>query len=899
MKTIIKNEFIKKCTGCAACCNTCPVDAIAMIEGHNTFLYPHIDESKCINCGRCEKICIVNNLKKNNIKPKKMYAFRACEDIRMKCSSGGVFPILANQIIENGGYVCGAAFDEDFHLKHILVSDKESLRKLYLSKYVQSNIGAIYKEIEQLLKANKTVLFCGTPCQVAGLKNALNKDYKNLFTIDIVCHGVPSQKLFDLYLKDIANGKSIKNIIFRNKEFGWSCERMWIEFDDGSVYNKSRAEGDPYVTAFLENIDLRDSCENCKFSELPRIGDLTIGDFWGIDKVDSTQQDKFGTSIVLCNSHKGEKLFALLEGKGIIKEYPFNENLPNRLNNAVFSHSKQKDRFFTLLNHHSFLESVSYIKSGRYDIGLVCNYLAINFGGGLTQFALFNVLEDLGYSTLMIERPLDAPEVANSILLNQLYVSNPFPNCSIRYKTKDSMRALNTLCDNFVVGSDVLFRNSLWKKMGKISTLDWVDNTKNKIAYAASYGFDFMEGTKAETSEMAYYMQRFNSFSTREESGIKLFKENFGVSATHVLDPVFLCDVSHFDDFAAKSSIHQEGKYICAYLLDPTPEKINILNFAKEKCNQPYYIFSEYFDNPQLKAFKQNNVSVRFEVLRSEDRLNYIKNCDYFIADSFHGICFALIYNKNFICIANKARGATRFYSLLKMVGLENRIVESFDDVIKNPILFEPIDFSRANDILLKEKCRCLSWLKEAILKSNKTAYDDYDIIMQKNLELTSQINMLRKILHVDYAFETDIYKYIDKLNAEKHNLVISISSKDTPGIPLSATLAEKLKSLGINTNLQGKHWCGYSAIIYKGLVADEKCVYEQSVDVSLYSNGLNIESVSAPLHAGNKSSIRINGVEYSLNRRGLNFVIYDLNKQCVTDQISFDTHVPSFVSTR
>ncbi len=898
METIIKNEFIKKCTGCAACCNTCPVDAITMIEGHNTFLYPHIDESKCINCGRCEKVCIVNNLKKDNIKPKTMYAFRACEDIRMNCSSGGVFPILANHIINNGGYVCGAAFDDDFRLKHILVSDKENLPKLYLSKYVQSSIGTIYKEIEQLLKVNKTVLFCGTPCQVAGLKNVLNKDYKNLFTIDLLCHGVPSQTVFDLYLKDITNGKSIKNVVFRNKKFGWSAERMWIEFDDGSVYNKTRAEGDPYVTAFLENIDLRDSCENCKFSELPRMGDLTIGDFWGIDKVDNTQQDKFGTSIVLCNSHKGEKLFALLEGKGIIKEYPFNENLPNRLNNAVFSHSKQKDRFFRLLQNHSFSEAVNYIREGRYDIGLVCNYLASNFGGSITQYALFNVLEDLGYSTLMIERPLDAPESQDEEKIKRIYHKWVFNQCAKRYKTKIDMIQLNSICDNFVVGSDVLFRHSLWKKMGKISTLDWVNNTKKKIAYAASYGYDHIENDATETEVMSYYLQRFDAFSTREDSGVKLFKDVFGVSATHVLDPVFLCDKKHYTTMIANSKMSFKEPFICAYLLDPTEDKAKILEYVSAFTKKPINVFSEFSSSPS-DAYSAHLGKYPFFEQKEEDRLKQIAECDYFIADSFHGICFAIIYNKNFICIVNKHRGATRFYSLLGMFGLEDRMVQSLEEVKNRPSLFEPIDYTKVNAILLREKQRCLTWLKNAITKPNQTAYDDYDIIVQKNLELTAQVDALKKILHIDYVFENNIYRYVDKINDEKHNLIIIISAKDTPGLAINFNLSQKLKTLGVITDLQGKHWCGYSAVICKGTVADEKCAYGQPVDISCCANELNIESYSAPLHAGNKSSIRINGVEYSPNRRGLNFVVYDLNKQCVTDQISFDTHVPSFVPTR
>ena len=167
------------------------------------------------------------------------------------------------------------------------------------------------------------------------------------------------------------------------------------------------------------------------FSELPRLGDLTIGDFWGIQKIDASQNDNKGTSIVLFNSKKGQELLKILLKSGKCINYPFDKTLPNRFNNLL-PHSKQKTRFFKLLNHHSFSEAVEYVKNGKYDIGLVCNYLASNFGGILTQYALFNVLEDLGYSTLLIERPLNSPEKINEEFVKKLYNKPIFKQCATR-----------------------------------------------------------------------------------------------------------------------------------------------------------------------------------------------------------------------------------------------------------------------------------------------------------------------------------------------------------------------------------------------------------------------------------------------------------------------------------
>ena len=897
MFNIIENDFFKKCTGCGACQNVCPKNAITLKEDFHTFRYPQINEDKCVHCNKCIVTCPVNNCKSKNPFPKNMYAFKADDEIRKQCSSGGVFPVLANYVIEQGGRVCGAAFDNDMKLRHVIISKKEDLSKLFLSKYLQSDIGNVYKEIETLLKGGKTVLFCGTPCQVAGLGNMLNKEYDNLYCLDILCHGVPSQKIFDLYLNDLSGDKKVVDVNFRNKIFGWTAEHIWVEFDNGSVYTKTRAEGDPYIKAFFENLDLRDSCEDCAFSELPRIGDLTIGDFWGIQKTDSSQNDNKGVSIVLCNSKKGRQLLNVLMQEGKCSEYAFDVKLPNRFN-KVFPHSKNKSRFFKLLNHHSFSESVEYIKNDKYDIGLVCNYLASNFGGILTQYALFNVLEDLGYSTLLIERPLDAPEKISEKNVQQIYHKFFFTQCAKRFASKSDMRELNNTCDNFVVGSDVLFRHSLWEKMGKVATLDWVDNTKRKIAYAGSYGYDFLEKNAKNTPEMSYYMQKFDAFSVREESGVKFFKENFGVDATHVLDPVFLCDKRHYDQIVKNSSFKNKTDYICAYLLDPNNDKSLILEYVSKKLSKKVEVFSEFSKAP-TELYKKYLNAYEFKELKEEDRLNFIINCDFMIADSFHGICFAIIYNKNFICIVNEARGATRFYSLLKIFGLEDRIVYNFSDVLNNSKLFEPIDYNKVNKILDSQKSRCLKWLKEALEKPISKTYDTYDILQKENIELRKEIETIKKFLKVDYAFENDIFKYIDKLNNAKNNLAIIISAKDTPGLAINSLLSNKLQSLGISTDLKDKHWCGFSSIIYNGVVVDEKCVHDKSVSSVFSDSDVNIHSISSPLHQGNLSSIKINDVEYSMNSRGLNFVVFDTEKGCVTDSVGFDTHMPKYAAVR
>ena len=912
---IIKDGFYSKCTGCGACKNACPTNAIELCENRDGFLYPVINEAKCVSCKRCQAACPVSNLKKKNDLNSKMYAVRADDNIRAVSSSGGVFTLLAEKILNDGGYVCGARFDENMKLKHRIISDVKDLAPLRGSKYLQSDVGNAYKEIEGLLKQKKTVLFVGTPCQVAGLKNVLSKDYDTLYTIDIFCHGVPSQKSFDLYLKDISGGKKVKNVEFRNKRFGWNCEHILVTFEDGSEYVKTRRGGDPYVKAFLENMDLRESCENCKFSEAPRHGDISMGDFWGIERVDKSQNDGKGTSILLVNTKRGKDLLKVIKNSAIVNEYKYDDTLPNRLHSRFPAHS-MRHIFFDLIDTHGFTGAVKEISKGvlpktptlskKYDVGLVCNYGACNFGGSLTQYALYNVLEDMGYSTVMIERPLNAPETIHRDLQTLIYKKWPFTSCAPQYNTKEEMRRLNDYCDSFVVGSDVLFRHSLYNLMGRISTLDWVDNTKRKIAYAASYGYDYVVNNEPkDTAEMACFMQQFDAFSTREKSGVELFKNEFGVDATWVLDPVFLCDKKHFDTIISNAGKEPRKNYICSYLLDPSEDKANMLSYASKKLNKDVEVFSEFSrnkDNLPGKQFLKDFDHVNYTV---EERLQSIKNCDFMIADSFHGICFAIIFNRPFICIVNKKRGATRFESLLGHFGLKDRMVESFDDVLKNPDLLKDIDYGPVNEIINAEVARCKGWLGEALSRERRKGYSIYDIISNIIKKKDEEIDILRRQLKVLYSQVNNLSKinnvddYLNELNRIKDHSTIIVSVKDTPGIELSTEYGEKIRaSIGANINLAKNHQRSYIYISHNGRILFES-LEDTVIRKRVGIEGFDINVVSASLKCGNIADIFVNGKNYSTSSRGLNIVVIDNLSLTISDSVCLDTHLVPYTFSR
>lgn len=302
-KNILCRVKSQNCCGCGACTNKCPVSAISMRENEEGFLAPAIDENLCTDCGLCAKACPALNVRYENTTEPECYAAAAEDEIRMKSSSGGIFSLLAEHILDKGGYICGAAFDKDWSVRHIVIDNKQDLAKLRGSKYVQSDTENCYRETKKLLDAGKEVLFSGCPCQIAGLYSFLGKKYEKLFTVDILCHGTPSPGIWKKYLRETFPHQKITGINFRNKEkIGWSCSHCTFSLGDGN-----EVVSDDYTKMFHNAALMRPSCENCKHSKLPRPADITLGDWWGIDKYQSDINDNQGLSFVLLNNDKGKK----------------------------------------------------------------------------------------------------------------------------------------------------------------------------------------------------------------------------------------------------------------------------------------------------------------------------------------------------------------------------------------------------------------------------------------------------------------------------------------------------------------------------------------------------------------------------------------------------------------
>ncbi len=300
------------CTGCGACVNICSVKALKMKRDFEGFLYPELDSTKCVTCHLCEKACPADNpqLNQKYSFPKAYWAYAKSNDICQKSSSGGIFTLLAEVILLQGGVVYGAGYDSQFNVIHRRIDRKEDLYQLRTSKYVQSDTGSIYKDVQNELKFGRPVLFTGTPCQVAALKSYLGNEYPNLFTQDIICHGVPSPGVWQEYLEQVhcSKGKTIMSISFRDKTVGWNDFSMKVQYDDGSSY-RELAVKDPFERAFLANLILRPSCHQCQYKTLNRCSDITLADYWGVEIVHPELKNQQGVSLVLIQSAKGQKVF--------------------------------------------------------------------------------------------------------------------------------------------------------------------------------------------------------------------------------------------------------------------------------------------------------------------------------------------------------------------------------------------------------------------------------------------------------------------------------------------------------------------------------------------------------------------------------------------------------------
>lgn len=343
------------CTGCSACAGKCPKKCITMIADSEGFLYPQINENECIHCGLCERVCPVLNVEESR-KPLQIYVgYNRDSDIVAQSSSGGIFTLLAQKIIADGGVVFGARFNTSREIVHDFVEKEEDLTLFRGSKYVQSRIGNAFHDVEEFLKKGRSVLFSGTPCQIAGLKSFLRNPYENLLTVDFICHGVPSLEIWKEYLHNSLSyfpKRGDVDISFRDKKEGWRNYSFTLTLNkkkENLILFTEPGYKNSFLRGFLANLYLRPSCHHCQVKSWKSGSDITIADAWGIENVYPELDDDKGCNSVVVLSPKGQSLFERIKGENLVNVRYVGEDFIRKYNVSAFVSSephKNRDKFF-------------------------------------------------------------------------------------------------------------------------------------------------------------------------------------------------------------------------------------------------------------------------------------------------------------------------------------------------------------------------------------------------------------------------------------------------------------------------------------------------------------------------------------------------------------------------
>lgn len=709
------------CCGCSACFNICPVQAITMQEDREGFKYPKIDERSCINCGKCEKACPVLHAETagRTLHPAFYAVWNRQDEARLSSSSGGVFRVLAEDVLVDGGVVYGAAFDVHNRLRHVRAESADALVPLTGSKYVQSEIGTAFCQVRADLKNGRRVLFTGTPCQVAGLYAFLGGDDANLLTADVLCHGVPSPAVFERYLESLGVGEKCR-IEFRNKDNGWKKYEVVV---GDRVHETFRANA--YMKGFLSNLYLRPSCASCRFVGCRRPGDLTLGDFWGAGNFRKRYDDDKGTSLVLLNSPKARSIFQTLQDKfSLAEQVPSDSAVP--FNPSLVHASKPDARraaFFDDFEAGKSWEELaaSYItteKPPRRKTGILNLQHTNNFGACLVAYALQTAIERCGSKAQVINyRPEKKTRPFSGAFRREKAAGRNFEKFRRRFlnlthvcRNMDDLSELNASLDSFVVGSDQVWRFRYVYRFLQEYLLAFAAPSKTLFSYAASFGTDFWEGNDQATEIMREKLLRFNRISVREESGIAICREAFGSEAVRVLDPTLLLSAADYAPIIKESQLKLPGRYVAKMILDETPEAAaEVERLAKEKGWEVVDIYGSRKKIGGKEAMLCRPVG---------DWLKLLQNADYVVTDSFHCVCFSLIFEKQFICVVNPERGISRLDSLLGIFGLRDRLIDSLKG-------FRPdgreTDYLQIERLLQVERKKAYRYLSDCLSQPGKS----------------------------------------------------------------------------------------------------------------------------------------------------------------------------------
>lgn len=680
---ILISKYVTKnmCFGCSACSKSCPVNAISMEIDKYGFTYPVVDKAKCTNCGICTQRCPAINLTPKKSTPiKEAYLLKS--KYAKESASGGVFSQIAEYIIKNGGYVVGAIWNNEFLPELIVTNDLNDIPKMQGSKYVESTTGNSYTITKKLLEQGGTVLFSGLPCQIAGLYAFLGKVYPNLITMEILCHGVGSTKAFKKYI-EFANKSFKKNIV--DLKIQNTKDKVTIYFDDKSKITE-KVSDNPYLKLYLPNKIHKICCFNCPHRGRVRNGDIIVGDAWAEHLKYKRKQ---GISLYIINSQKAKVLLNNIEWETKCKfDINDDKNKPlNKINNVPSQYNVERNNTLNKIAKDFSFENIT--RNNKVAL-MNYNYPRDNYGALLIAYAMEKIVANLGYE------PYTINYYKNPITMNfdpqgaTWKFRENFLNLYGFYVDKEDLLQLNDAFDKFIFGSDIIWKDN----REYVYFADWIYGKKSIIGYAGSFGEN--KAIKQDIYKKKCF-KRFDSISVREQSGVKLLSDFANVKSDFVLDPSLLL----------KKEDYQK-------IMDSEPFKIPDFDYIG------YYDFWHF--NPYLVNINLAKINIfkdEFNQARPFAHwLNYIKYSKYIITSSFHGVCFAILFNKNFVYIKKPNEDNERVKSLLNKLEINlNRIVNN-EQEITDILISEPIDWENVNTIINEFRKYSINWLKKALEKN-------------------------------------------------------------------------------------------------------------------------------------------------------------------------------------
>lgn len=750
-----------------------------MVADEEGFFRPQVDAEKCVGCRRCELVCPVLHPGEPDMLPTCYAAYTKDEELRLRSSSGGIFTELAKPIIECGGVVFGCVWERPQLVAiHAKAETMDELAEMRGSKYVQSDSRDTFREVKTALLAGRQVLFSGTPCQIAGLNAFLGKPYDNLLKIEIICHGVPSPVLFRNYKDDVVawgrqreNDRTAVSFSFRDKSRGWRNRGASVLFDDGRLHREPQSRNG-YLKAFLAHWTLRRSCYRCVATDGRSQADITLGDFWGIERVCLGADDNRGISLVIVHTERGHEAYEGIACSCYGWLVPFQDAVasnpsyrgsrymnPIRADFMRLLRTQNIDSAYRLIVRERRVHGVfsvckrcvkrivgmvlgAYKLPNRY-VGIVTiveSYLLMNYGSLFQHYALRMILSEIGFDAFRCANPAETfcfkkdriirfvkyrvglclarmriltlrQEVVKSIT-SLLFARKTFT--AFYRKNVGRLHERSKRCVAYIAGSD-----QIWTWWTDIVSLANVSDGVVRVSYAASADWHFCRNSPEWCAETKNRLMGFEAISVRERVGQQLLQELFpGKEIFHAIDPVMLLTKSDYEALAP-SAVFFERPTLFVYLVNiRSAEEIYLASYEQLATSLGCQLRMVGIQGAECYLPEQYAL-----YLSPEDFLRAYRDACYVVTNSFHGTVFALLFEKSFLSIKQidlpRANQNTRQKELLERFGLESRRIPADQLQIQGvALLHSAVDWGSVRDVMTTWRLASIDWLKRVLTKA-------------------------------------------------------------------------------------------------------------------------------------------------------------------------------------